>query len=178
MTIALTGHTEGIGKAIYEELDNEVLGFSRSNGYNITNKEDRIKIINESMDCDVFINNAHQGFGQVELLMELFDTWRMENKLIINVGTDSVPAVAWNVVHQQYPIEKASLHSAVDLLQQDKDRKVKLTLLALGHVDTEFNKDYNGPKLSYKNIIDNIEWIANQHNEIKSLVLSPFRSEE
>lgn len=180
MKIAITGHTTGIGKAIHDWFlgDADILGFSKSNGYDITNKDDRIKIINESMDCDVFINNAHQGFGQVELLMEMFDTWRMENKLIINIGTDSVPAVAWKVVHQQYPIEKASLHSAVDLIQQDKDRKIKLTLLALGHVNTEFNKDYTGSKLSYKSITDTIEWIANQPGEVKSLVLSPFRSEE
>jgi hypothetical protein len=178
MKIALTGHTKGIGRDIYSSyflIDNanEIVGFSKSNGYDITKKEDRIRIINESMDCDVFINNAHQGFGQVELLVEMFDTWRMENKLIINIGTDSVPSTSWKVVHQQYPIEKASLHSAVELLQQDKDRKIKLTLLALGHVDTEFNKDYKGPKLKINQIIDSIDYIVSQNNEIKSLIISP-----
>ena len=173
MKIGITGTTAGIGQAVCQ-LPYDFVKFDRIDGdlHNIEAVYEKFK------DCDVFINNAHQGFGQVELLMEMFDTWRMENKLIINIGTDSVPAVAWKVVHQQYPIEKASLHSAVDLIQQDKDRKIKLTLLALGHVNTEFNKDYTGSKLSYKNITDTIEWIANQPGEVKSLVLSPFRSEE
>ena len=58
MKIAITGHTTGIGKAIHDWFlgDADILGFSKSNGYDITNKDDRIKIINESMDCDVFIN--------------------------------------------------------------------------------------------------------------------------
>ena len=177
--IAITGHTDGIGKAIYEGLDNQLVGFSRSNGYDNTNVFHRQEIIKKSKDCDIFINNAHKKFAQVSMLNEIYQEWQFKDKLIINIGTDAVPQTAWQVVHRMYPVEKAAVHSAVEIIQNDPEgRKVKVTNLALGHVDTEFNKDHKGPKLSYKTIIETIEWIANQPSEIKSLVLSPFRTEE
>lgn len=168
---AVTGHTKRIGEAIYYHFPS-AKGFSKSNGYDITNKDDRIKIIKEAIDCDVFINNAHEGFAQVELLNEMFDAWKMEDKLIINIGVDTVPYTNWQVVHKQYPVEKMALHAQCEMLQNDNDRKCKITNLALGYVDTEFNKEHNGPKLSYTDIIETIKWIADQKAEIKQLVLS------
>lgn len=167
---AITGHTKRIGKAICEAFPS--VGFSKSNGYDITNKEDRLKIIKKSADCDIFINNAHEGFGQVFMLSELFEAWRMEEKMIINIGVDTVPYTNWQVVHKQYPVEKVALHAQCEMLHNDIDRKCKVTNLALGYVDTEFNKDHSGPKLSYEEIINTIGWIVDQPSEIKQLVLS------
>ena len=85
---ALTGHTSGIGKCMYERLSSSVIGFSLSNGYDITVKSNRQRIINESKDCDVFINNAPAGFFQTLLFLELFQEWKNNpNKTIINVGS-------------------------------------------------------------------------------------------
>ena len=74
MKIALTGHTSGIGKALYDILskDHEVVCFSRSNGYNI--QDDKIKelIVQESLQCDVFINNAYYEMAQVDILNKLW----------------------------------------------------------------------------------------------------------
>jgi hypothetical protein len=86
-TYAITGHTAGIGKCLYERLNPNAIGFSLSTGYNITNPIDRQRIINESKDCDVFINNATAGFGQTLLFLELFDVWKDQPKTIINVGS-------------------------------------------------------------------------------------------
>ena len=58
MKIAITGHTQGIGKRAYDRLCPDIIGFSRSNGYDITNSGDQKRIIEESKDCDIFINNA------------------------------------------------------------------------------------------------------------------------
>ena len=60
MKIAITGHTSGIGKALYDiySEENEVLGFSRSNAYDIKYDISIEKIVQGSLDCDVFINNA------------------------------------------------------------------------------------------------------------------------
>ena len=172
--IAITGHTKRIGKAIYDSFSPniETIGVSKSNGYDINTEEGRKQIIARVAHCDVFINNAHEDFGQVKMLNELFTAWKMEDKLIINIGVDTVPYSNWQVVHKQYPVEKVALHAQCELLQNDELRKCKITNLALGYVDTEFNKDYDGPKLSYKNIIDTIKWIIKQPTEIKQLVLS------
>lgn len=87
MKYAVTGHTSGIGKTLFERLSPNVIGFSRSTGYNINSYADRQRIINESNDCDVFINNAPAGYGQVDLFIELFQEWKDKEKTIINVGS-------------------------------------------------------------------------------------------
>ena len=84
---AITGHTQGIGKRLFELLGDSCVGFSRTTGYDITKKADRVKIIAESSECDVFINNASDGLGQTLLLIELFREWQHTNKTIINVGS-------------------------------------------------------------------------------------------
>jgi hypothetical protein len=86
-TYAITGHTAGIGKRLYERLSPDAIGFSKSTGYDITNSNDRQRIIQESYDCDVFINNATCGFGQTLLFLELFGAWKDQHKTIINVGS-------------------------------------------------------------------------------------------
>jgi hypothetical protein len=88
MKVAITGHTSGIGKCIYERLTPDVVGFSLSNGYNINDQSDRNRIIIESINCDIFINNASDSFGQTLLFLELFQEWKNNpNKTIINVGS-------------------------------------------------------------------------------------------
>jgi hypothetical protein len=88
MKIAITGHTAGIGKKLYERLHPDAIGFSLSTGYDIINTNDRKRIIVESKDCNVFINNAPASFGQTLLFLELFQEWKNDpTKTIINVGS-------------------------------------------------------------------------------------------
>jgi hypothetical protein len=82
--IAITGHTKGFGKYMFDRLGG--IGLSRSNGYNI---KEPMTILEHIKDCDIFINNAHDGFSQVELLYAVFEEWQHENKLIINIGSRS-----------------------------------------------------------------------------------------
>ena len=169
--IAITGYSKRIGKALYEAFP-EAVGCGREGGGDITTIDGRTMIMHESLNCEVFINNAHDGFSQVEMLNTMYRAWKdKENKLIINIGTDAVPYTNWQVVHKQYPIEKMALHAQAEMLQHE-ERKCKITTLALGHVDTEFNKNYDGAKLSYDNIIDTIKWIIDQPTEIKFMVVS------
>jgi hypothetical protein len=85
---AITGHTAGIGKCIYNRMSTSAVGFSLTTGYDITSAFDRQRIINESINCHVFINNAPAGSGQTLLFLELFQLWKNDpNKTIINVGS-------------------------------------------------------------------------------------------
>lgn len=171
--VAVTGHSKRIGKAVYEAFLPNSVGCSKSVGVgDITTLEGRTAILHQAMGCDVFINNAHDGFAQVEMLNMMFKAWQhKEGKHIINIGVDTVPYTDWQVVHKQYPIEKMALHAQAELLQNE-ERSCKITTLALGYVDTEFNKDYDGAKLSYTNIIDTIKWIIDQPMEVKFMVVS------
>jgi hypothetical protein len=113
MKYAITGHTQGIGQGLFERLQPNAIGFSLSTGYDITKKEDRSRIIEESLDCDVFINNAPGGFGQTYLFLELFTKWKNDpSKTIINVGSriaevDSLPDMYSHLM--EYQAEKLIL---------------------------------------------------------------------
>lgn len=87
MKIAITGHSKGIGKGLFDYLSksHEVIGFSRSNGYDIT--IDKERIVNESKDCDMFINNAQSGNHQTVLFNNVFKLWQNERKTIVNIGS-------------------------------------------------------------------------------------------
>ena len=79
--IVVTGHSKGLGKAIanYFESDpnNIVIGFSRTNGFNIANAEKRAEIVKASADADIFVNNAYNFHddSQTFMLQELYASW-------------------------------------------------------------------------------------------------------
>lgn len=72
MKCVITGHTSGLGRAIYEHflsIDWEVVGLSRSNGHDITLSQD--EIVEIATGCDLFINNASYDTAQLDLLSRL-----------------------------------------------------------------------------------------------------------
>jgi nucleoside-diphosphate-sugar epimerase len=88
MKIAITGHTSGIGLALLNHFQSEhtCIGFSRSNGYDISKSADRLRIVLESLDADVFINNAYNNWDDSQYLMleKIATQWADRDKLIIN----------------------------------------------------------------------------------------------
>lgn len=139
MKIAITGHTSGIGKYIFENYPNTV-GFSRSNGFDICDENDRKEIVKQSSDCDVFINNAYNGFGQTFLLLDLFAEWKDTQKSIVNVGTIAAdeefpfPEYFFNLIG--YRIHKLSLkHLCQDLSKQQFP--LNIHYVRFGWTDTE-----------------------------------------
>lgn len=90
--IAITGHTRGFGKYMFDKLmseGNEMLGFSKSTGYDITKKDIRKSIVDQIKEFDIFINCAQQGFAQTEMLYDLFYEWQNKKKIIINLGSNA-----------------------------------------------------------------------------------------
>jgi hypothetical protein len=98
--IVITGHTRGIGKAIYEYFSkdptNTILGFSKSTGFDIQKSADRGHIVKMSWDADIFVNNAFPYLtpddSQLILLRDIFNLWREQNKTIINISSISPAA--------------------------------------------------------------------------------------
>lgn len=119
MKIALTGHSQGIGKYLFQKMSPNVIGFSRSNGYDINIKEDRRRIIEQSKDCDIFINNAESNFAQTYMLIDLFKEWKDSNKTIINVGSRiaeiKLPGDRLELL--EYQAQKLTLKTMVNQLQ-------------------------------------------------------------
>lgn len=146
MKYAITGHSKNIGKYLFDLLSPNAIGFSRSNGYDITKREDRNRIIKDSKNCDVFINNASADFGQSELCLELWKEWKDLDKVIINVGSriaESNIILEENHLHLlNYSMHKKTLKT----LSQDLNKintVVKLKYVWFGYVGTpEILKKY------------------------------------
>ena len=113
MKIAITGHTKGIGKALYSvfsENGHTVYGFSRSNGYDISTDFD--SIIDRVKECDVFVNNAYYPVYQTQLLTKVYELWQDRDKTIINISSkQSRVDIEWA---QEYINEKRNQNSFVD----------------------------------------------------------------
>lgn len=73
--VAVTGHSSGIGKGLYDFFSQkfEVKGFSKENGYDINDYD---RILEESVDCELFINNAYSYYKQSEIV----DAWAKQHK--------------------------------------------------------------------------------------------------
>ena len=104
--IAITGHTSGIGKQLVYRLETagyEVLGLSRSNGFDLADTNNVIEKILD-FDPDVLFNNAYHPSGQLTLLTHLHKLWEGRQKVIINTG--SVAAYVHNYPNKQYKSAK------------------------------------------------------------------------
>jgi len=150
MKYAITGHTQGIGKSLFDRLAPNCMGFSKSTGYDITDKDCRRDIVKQSHDCDVFINNATAEMGQTLLLIELFNEWKDTNKVIINVGS-RIAEFSTAVNHYNllsYQAEKLILKEMATRLQGLEQCDVRYRWFA--HVGTEkILKKY--PHFTYPN---------------------------
>jgi len=137
MKYAITGHTQGIGKSLFNKLTPNCIGFSKSTGYDITDKDCRSDIIKHSYDCDVFINNATEGIGQTLLLIDLFREWKDTDKIIINVGSRiaEFPSAVERYDLLQYQAEKLILKEMA--LRLKGLEKCEVRYRWLGYVGTE-----------------------------------------
>lgn len=172
MKLAITGHTSGLGKSISRlahERNINVIGFSRTNGFNITDHRDRKILINSVSDFDVFINNAYDRYGQLDLLYELYDEWKAQNKLIINIGSMASNAAEWRLRPCLYSTVKKALDVATYQLINSHDRKgCKLMIFKPGYLGDGTDKisyDYAAKFL--------IDTMLNNQYEITELVLRP-----
>ena len=89
--VAVTGHTSGIGKEIYEYCQFHgalVKGYSRSNGFDLKEREGDI-VINQLLrdDPDVVFNHAWYPRAQNKILKILHTQWKDKEKVIINTGS-------------------------------------------------------------------------------------------
>jgi NAD(P)-dependent dehydrogenase (short-subunit alcohol dehydrogenase family) len=147
--VAITGHTKGIGKALYDMYTQNgwvVVGLSRSNGYNI-----KLHKINEAIsDCDVLVNNAWDEFGQVELLIKTFYKWiDCPDKTIINISTAlQMYPISVNQTEDDllYHVTKRSLEEAITQLRS-LSRGPRLITVRPGAVATQMGEAGANPNV-------------------------------
>lgn len=146
MRIAITGHTSGLGKALLalsRIRGHEVIGFSRSNGYDIADDGTQTRIVLEASGADIFINNAHHGFSQCDLFTRLYREWRDSPKLIINIGSIITSERSWpsgpqhgELGSRHYAAEKAGLDTLTHWAWNDTSAKCEVVLVRPGSIQT------------------------------------------
>lgn len=148
--IAITGHTQGLGKALFEHFQSDnIIGFSRSNGYNIASPAVRSAILDKIKDADIFINNAYNNYNnsQLALLTQVYNLWQGTDKIIVNISS------RYTTGPEQY---------CKDKLQQDifcKSKEFELPYiinLKPGLIDTDRVKHIPGNRLSVKEVVDTL----------------------
>lgn len=155
--IIITGHTRGLGKAIYDKFTEvscrEIVGMSRGNGYDIDRDFD--KIVEEATGCELFINNAYCERQQLKLLEALKD------KVSMMVVMGSVSRFYPEMIPTDYVKNKQELAEACRLISIDP-KSVPILHLDLSFIEgTEvdptdtavFTSDYT---TSLEDIVDTI----------------------
>jgi NADP-dependent 3-hydroxy acid dehydrogenase YdfG len=171
MKILITGHTKGIGNAVYNRLlkaGHNVVGFSRSNNNDISDTKTIIKkIIKE--DPDVLINNAYHKNSQTEILKSVYRAWKEKNKTIINMCSVAalIPS-SHSDYNSEYATDKRNQKIFCDKINFSYSKKdfldvrCKLTNLNFDYTKTSFKSKYDKrkfPNLSPDDIADIIIFI-------------------
>lgn len=175
MKVAITGHTQGIGLEIYNYFKNqghEVVGFSKSTGYDISDSDTRVRILKSTRDFDIFVNNAWtaQNNGQFQLLETFKNEWKFSNKIIVNLGSrasDFVddPKFPWP--------DYARLKKQQDLLCQSDHGTLWIINLKPGKVNTRMGLG-PGPKLEVSAVTKILDFALNNRDSfsIKSITFT------
>jgi len=176
MKAVITGHTRGVGKALYDSLkaaEWEVVGLSRSNGYDIDLDFD--KVVEAATGADLFINNAYRDKQQTKLVHALKDK---VGKMVV---MGSVSRLYPELIHTTYVHDKQELAEACRLISIDPNG-IDILHLDLSFIEqplpnddpTAFSSDY---VITYEEITDAIAfWTVNPKIRQMEFVwkLTPF----
>ena len=177
MKIAITGHTSGIGKELFDRLSesHEVVGFSRSNGYDIT--KNVTSIVRSALGCDLFINNAHEYEFQTVLFNELFSYWAHDpSKFIINMGSVAKYTELYRVNEQSYYGKTKKELSEASIKASLSNKKCRVTCINPGWVDTPGSKEYTDiTKMDISECADVIMSVINHSSKIEIPEISFLR---
>lgn len=163
--VYVTGGAEGLGRGICEYFGETSQSFSRRNGFDIGIEEVRQKLVTKSLDCDIFVNLAHNGHfsGQTQLLYDLFASWESKRKsgYIINIGsysTYSVPPVFKRFAVIKHGLDVASRQCCRKL--ENSRLPFRITNLRPALLDIEKTRahpQWKGAAVSSRNIAQIIE---------------------
>ena len=162
MKVVITGHTRGIGLATSKfltEKGHEVIGLSKSNGFDIANTENLVKTI-ERHNPEIFINNAFAPTFQTTLLKEIFHKWKGKEKLIVNIcSAAALIPPSHPDYNMPYALDKRGQKSFCDNVNfkyskgEFAQTKCKLVNLCFDYVETSFKSKHD--KRLYPNLDPN-----------------------
>jgi short-subunit dehydrogenase len=182
--IAIVGHTRGIGKAIadlYKKKKYEVIGMSRSNGFDIIH--DQEKIIENIEGCHLVVLNAHADRGQLNLLKRIYGLYAFDKMKVAVItstsGLDEEPDYnqfqIWDKFkYVQYCEIKKELIEYIEELQQELISKpLSVYDVCPDVVDTDMIKGLwqDLPKLSAHEVADAVRYCFESTYNVNKVVI-------
>jgi len=178
MRTLVTGGSKGLGLALVNAFNADSV--CRANGYDITNADDIKRIVELSMECDMFINNAFDGppheawanFAQTNLLFEIYQAWNTAKKsgYIINIGSIGEKSIKEpEPMFETYRTSKAALaFASKQCTQAFKNNivKFKTTLITPDRLDTDLTRSrpsWTGNGINVNDIVSSINFITSCH---------------
>jgi NADP-dependent 3-hydroxy acid dehydrogenase YdfG len=151
--VVVTGHTSGLGLYIYNHFINKkdynVIGLSRSNGFDIDNDIDKVINFIKDEKPDYFFNNVHCRTTQSAFIEQL-----APETIVITSGS-----MAADLRHQ--PINSyANYKHIIEQTHKKikKNNKLPMLLLKMGYLENYPDFDH----IKYTEIIDTIDfWLSN-----------------
>jgi len=151
-SIAVTGHTSGLGKGVYDyfqSLGYNVKGFSKDNGFDISSKENVDRIVELTRDCDLFFNNAYYHYQQVEIAKLWQQQHWSDQHYLINTSSLAAEPLAdipsnatWLT---QYGEEKYAINK-ISWQINHSGSKCKSIVIMPGICQTNFYNPYDTPE--------------------------------
>ena len=148
LKIGISGASRGLGKAIFDNF---------SQIHDCTKVASRIENVTEVFaeieNCDVFINNAYNEHHQLKLLDYVYSQWRVQDKLIINIGSRAAnPNISKGFIYSTY--KNALIHYSNLAIFKDKDKMCRITTINPGLIDSD--KMYG---LDYMDVVKSINYV-------------------
>lgn len=183
--IAIVGHTKGIGKAIsdlYKKKNYTVVGFSRSNGFDLEKQQN--EILEKLDDCRLIVINAYAKKGQLELLKRIYGKYLYSNKKVAVITSTSGTSAGQDSEHTtktyiEYCKMKKQLIGYISELQQELLQPGTMSVhdICPDTVRTEMSKglweDY--PKLKATDVAECVDLVfsTNKYN-INKIVIQKY----
>lgn len=182
--IAVIGHTKGIGKAIsdlYKRKNYEVIGLSRSNGFDLETQQE--KIMEQIEDCGLVVLNAHAGRGQLNLLKRIYGIHTFHDMKVAVItstsgteeGKDYNEFESWNKFeYVQYCEIKKELISYISELQEELLTKpLSVFDICPDVVDTDMTKGLweHLPKLGAEEVAEAVRYCFESTFNINKIVI-------
>jgi len=169
MKYSITGYKSGLGKELYKTLGG--FGIDKVDGKDITKPYEWIQ---DALDTDVFINNAYDGFSQVNLLEIFYKQWKHLNKTIVNISSCAADLDFLYQKNLLYPIHKKSLDNACIRLQ-NTNSNVRVLNIKVGWMDTPMSSEFTEEKLSTEYVASKIIECVDDKN-VKSITIGDIGS--
>jgi len=154
MKIIITGHTKGLGLAIYNYFVNqghEVIGLSRTTGYDLELKSlDVIDFVKDS-NCDYFFNNAYCHNIQTFILKKTAPFVKV-------ITSGSMGSNEYVMGKRDNPYYTNKYHLEMAHIEIKKNNPLPMLLLKMGYLESYPDKD----PILYSEVLQAIDfWLTN-----------------